>query len=295
MTKRVSALFLCIVLINTMNSGSAYSQQCDNGKVICWLQANRISIKKALDGSRTERDPAAVSFSKSGSSDPFYNVDVGAVVQYGEPFANSDKPLAFVLYPSVEWHASANPPKRANKFNVQGNSDLYIGDLTKSTFGEAFLFKTNVVRDLENNTTGATVSLLGGPASTRPWLPMAKSPIGSAIFSYTPYAGFEYFDNLSIQQGNLTVPAVNAGTLTLRLRLNLYAGPFEIISYGYLRHRTSGSDLLPSNLKLFTLSVNLYFDRGRYFSVGYDYENGRNPQNNFQKTSKSSVALKFRT
>ena len=48
------------------------------------------------------------------------------------------------------------------------------------------------------------------------------------------------------------------------------------------------------SVQIVTVSGNIYFDRGKHFAFGYDFENGRAPKANFDKQHSTAVGFKIR-
>jgi hypothetical protein len=284
--------------------------QTSETPIVSWLEKNEVAIRKTFDGkSKEEGEPARVSYNNPNTGRAFFLVDLAMKFSEWDVCANCIG-KSVILYPVLEWHRSTSEFEEADKFKVGPSADLLFGDLTKQLLAALFVVKGNYERDAVKDTNSANASVLFGlmggnkAGGGNTWLPMShvNDGNGDLLLRYAPYIGVEYYDNLVIEKKNLpTIPAISLTAVAAHLQVDLYPfnrptnpGWFEITtSYAY-RRRTGGGDELGRHLALFSSSVNIYFDTPRHFALGYDYESGRSPKNNFDKQHSSSVGFKVK-
>ena len=301
--------YLPCVVVFVLMANRATAQNDSGGPVVDWLVNHEVSIRKTFEGkSKEESEPAKISYNNPDAGRDFWLVDLG--VKFGEWDLCADCNGSVIVYPTFEWHRSTNEFEANNKVKAGPSMDILLGDLTKKRVIPIILVKATYNRDAVKDTNSGTFTGLAGlmgankSGGGNTWLPMShiNDAGGNLILRYAPFVGVEHNSNLIIERKGL--PSIDANELTalaLHLQIDLYPlnsadspGWFEIVtSYAY-RRRLNGDEQIGDHLNAFSVSANLYVDVGRHFAIGYDYESGRKPTNNFDDQHSSSIGLKVK-
>jgi hypothetical protein len=261
------------------------------------LEAAGIVVRQSFVGVKEENLPASLNYVDSTLSGRSVNLDL-AVKQKGfewDPQANQ----TLLVSPSIEWHRSTATAMPTDKVSGAANLEYFVGTGGVGN-GLVSQGKASVTRDVVKNQTQETASLLltlrhmNGPGDKLSFL-------GYGFFY--PYVGFEYFRNLPLQQGTVTVaPAVNLSFVTERLYLELYPfnsdpkGPrrLQLLGTYTYRERVAGDQAAARAYGLLELTVLYYLDSALRSAIAYSFEDGHNPLNNFLHDRKSSIAFKLK-
>lgn len=262
------------------------------------LDAAGVFVRQNFVGVKEENLPATVSYVDSTLAGHSYLVDLAVKLKDFQPVSRSDQTL--LVSPSVEWHRSDLKGNGTNKLSAAGNLEYFVKTVGGIRDGLIFQGQASVTREVVKNQTEEMASLLatlshkGGPGDHLQYL---------GYGFYYPYLGFEYFANLPLTQAMTTLaPAVDLAFATGRLYLELYPfnskpkGPrrFQLIGTYTYRKRVGGDREAAQGYGLLELSALYYLDTARRVAIGYTYEDGHNPTNNFLFDRRSSIALKLK-
>jgi len=262
------------------------------------LEATGVVVRQSFVGVNAENLPATVSYVDSTLSGHSYLVDLAVKLNGFQPVSRPDQTL--LVSPSVEWHRSDRKGNGINKLSAAGNVEYFVKTGAGIRDGLIFQGQASVTREVVGNQTEEMASLLttlshkGGPGDHLQYL---------GYGFYYPYLGFEYFANLPLTQGTTTLaPAVDLAFATGRLYLEIHPfnskpkGPrrFQLIGTYTYRKRVGGDRDAAQGYGLLELSALYYLDAARRVAIGYTYEDGHNPTNNFLFDRRSSIALKLK-
>jgi hypothetical protein len=267
-----------------------------------------LSVRKSFVGTNDVNQPAAISFATASGGRTFYNMDIGIKhrgidCMFGDPHSDPLSRPELLLSPTVEFHRSSVTTAEVNKLSAGVNSEYYpkkqIGQISPFIF-----LKTSVARDAQKHRTsgGASLSVSAkalegnsGPGQD------IRTPNGLLLGLYYPYIGVDYFHNLPVTTGLVRAPAVDATFASARLYIQWYpfnftnkVSQFQVLVDASLRRRIGGDSSLPQTPGLVVADAIYFFDVKRRFGLGFEFEKGRNPQNNFQELRISSLNLKLK-
>jgi hypothetical protein len=305
----VRLAILLLLCATPLAAQTPAGQPASEGQVIDWLKANDFSVRKTFDGkSKDESEPARFSYSKASGLEGYWLVDLGIKIKEWELCDCTGKSL--LLYPVVEWHKTTNTLDPLNKFKIGAALDTHWGDLRTQSVAPVALFKASYERDALNDLNSQIYSVLVGiqgvnkAGGGNTWLPMShiNDVNGNLVFRYAPFAGLEHFDNLKIDRKGLpTIDPTRLTAFSFHLQVDLYPlnrptnpGWLELVGTFAHRRKIGGDDTVEDSLSFVTASLNVYFDHGRHFAIGGDYEDGRSPKSNFTRQHSTGVALKIK-
>ncbi len=263
------------------------------------------SIRKSFVGTKDEKQPASLSFASASEGDDYYNVDF-AIKHRGIDCSAEGEHLVhqLLLFPSGEWHRSSITSAETNKVTASGNAEYYVRRVA-GKFMPFVLLKPSLTRDIQKDTTASTITLhVSGKSlarDRRPGAAIRRESDDALIARYYPYAGLEYHRNLAITTGLVRAAELEATFAIARLYLEWYPlnntpdeGQFQILADAAFRHRFAGDDGVPKSPWIINSSATYYFDPELRFGLGYEFEVGRNPLNNFERLRVQSLNLKLR-
>lgn len=304
---------VAVLVVGLLLGASAGAEEPKKRNAIAtWLERKGISIRKAVDGSRNESKPAAVTWVDDSTKDgQFYLVDLAVRFRERELVNEGDGSL--LLYPAVEWHKSTQSGRKADQLSGSLRFEyrpFALAGYTSDNKRVPPLVPTQVLRavsplilgsikyseDLarEDDEIGGSVFL--SLTSNKRGLPGAAFRSGDGAFRgrYYPYVGLERFEP--------TIDGTKAGVEFLTARLYFEVYPITSLTHQYMqvvfeytyRDRIGGDGFSGDSASELSLSVNLYLDDHGNLAIGYDYVKGEDPRNAFLDREISSVALKFR-
>jgi len=309
MRREVGAFLVAGLLLGA--SAGAEPPEKRNG-IAEWLKRNGISIRKAIDGSRNESRPAAVTWVDDSTKDgQFYLVDLAVKLRERELVKVGDG--SFLLYPAVEWHKSTQSGRKADQlsgslrfeyrpFALAGYSPenqrlppLFPGQVLRAV-SPLILGSIKYSEDLVRKDDEIGGSVFLSLTSNKRGFPGAafRSADGAFRGRYYPYVGLERFEP--------ALDGTKAGVEFLTARLYFEVYPVTSLTRQYMqvvfeyayRDRIGGEGFSGKSASELSLSLNLYLDDHGHLAIGYEYVKGEDPRNAFLDREISSVALKFR-
>jgi hypothetical protein len=283
-----------------------------------WKQ---FEIREAFDGDSGEQQAGSVGFVDPGKDTPAYFLLDGGIrlkpqsVHLGDSQSPAGHEALLIWYPSFEWHhLGSEALSRQEATNSGGpglNAELWIGNPDSTSLKVYFLAKGAVTRDVLNDTTEKSASMLLGlfqaPADAsvnggfRPGSPIKVG--GYQRVRYFPYFGFEYFRQLAITSGDDTVaPIYDGGDFLAKVDFEITPFHHETLP-GHIRFVVSGKYEYRHLLKqiaaidsreaqFVNAEISYYFVTDRKFGLGLTFDSGKAPGVNFTTQHRTALVLK---
>lgn len=251
------------------------------------LQRWQLLIRRSFSSRVEEQRPATLTYETAGEGRNDYHIDLAA----GRYFKSEN--LSFS--PSIEWHRRSLDSVDKNRVSGALTTDwTKAASLTTLVRGRAA-----VGRDVANGITTSSASLL-----VSAYVPRGQTSGSSLLYhgiykgTFYPYAGIEYFHNQPV--GDLT--SVNATMLLAMVEARLAPlnqsktgidSPMEI-NGSFAWRKPLNNDRLGNRYQLLKLDLNLYLDAMHHVALGFEYQNGQDPDEHLASGHAGLVALRFK-
>jgi hypothetical protein len=300
------AIALLFLIVGTSTSPAAAA---DND-LPAWLKP--FEIRQTFDGGNGEGQPAVISLvAPHDGAKPYGLVDVA--VKRTMPDLRFGV-VDLVPAPAVEYHQAKSETllaqDRINKLSPEliatfMFSHVQVPGLPGGHPVIPFLFtKYAVNHDFLTGENGGTASFLAEPYSRIPWIPGGVTD--PAFLHYVPSAGFEYFNNPAIKDGDTVLASAFAGwTATVRLYVELdllnplfpvkaTEQPAFVMLLTTAVRKPLGMESDASHHTVTSIEMNYYFDKNQIVGIGYTHQTGEDPKVNFVRQRRDVLALKVK-
>lgn len=251
----------------------------------------QINVRKSFATKLDEQKPANLSYVTSGKQQDNYNIDIAV--------AAKKKTERFEFGPVVEWHRDSTSEKPKNKLSFGGTAD---GKLF--SFGTLWIdsrIDADFVRDFHNDETSGVLSFLLSPYRPDPAAFMASTVRGginnSIRATFYPYVGVERWHRQAVRDleslnVTMAMARLEVKLLPFNEAVNGVESPFEVVASYTYRHPFS--DDLESRYDLFAAEANYFLDDQHRVAIGFSYQNGSDPEDDFANGHKGVVALRLK-
>ena len=251
----------------------------------------QINVRKSFASKLDAQKPANLSYVTSGKQQDLYNIDIAVAAQR--------KTTRFELGPVVEWHRDSTSEKPKNRLSFGGTADgqlFSIGQILIDSRIDA-----DLVRDFHKNQTGGVVSLLFSPYRPDPEAFMASTlrsgSTGAIRATFYPYVGAERWHRQAVrdvESTNVTMALarIEVKFLPFNPGVNGVESPFEIVTSYTYRHPFDED--LENRYDLFSAEANYFLDQRHRLAIGFSYQNGSDPEDDFANGHKGVVALRLK-
>jgi hypothetical protein len=251
----------------------------------------QLLIRRSFSSRVQEQESATVTYETAGKGRNDYHIDAAA----GRYFKSGNLNIS----PSVEWHRRSVSSVDRNRLSADLTGDWTIeaGSVTPLLRGQA-----EVGRDLVKGITTSTGSLL--LSGFVPHGDLSGSSLtlhGSYKGTFYPYAGLEYFHNQPV--GDLTSVSTTMALAMVETRLAPWNGSTKGIdsaleidgSYAFRKPLNSaGNGALRNRYQLLKLALNVYLDTMHHVALGFEYQNGQDPDGHLVSGHAGLLALRFK-
>jgi hypothetical protein len=249
----------------------------------------QLLIRRSFASRAQEQESATLTYETAGKGRNDYHIDLAA----GRYFEHGD----FNVSPSVEWHRRSLNSVDRNRVSADLTADwtMHAGSVAPLLRGQA-----EVGRDLVKGISTSTASLL-----LSGFVPHGDLPGSSLLYhgsykgTFYPYAGLEYFHNQPV--GDLASVSTTMALAMVETRLapwNRSAkgidSALEIDGSYALRKPVSSNDALRNRYQLLKLALNVYLDAMHHVALGFEYQNGQDPDAHLDSGHAGLLSLRFK-
>jgi hypothetical protein len=265
------------------------------------LQNQGFQLRKALDGTLDESRPAEIGWANDRVTHrEFWNINAAARITNWAPWRRERKghqtsePL--IISPIVEWHHFALGSTTTRKLSAKLNAVYQPFGLDPLT--PVVIVSGQYVRDFEQRKWATSVSSLLSIRGERQLLPGSHwRPLqGQADVLYYPYVGYEYYAKLPTVTGEPVSLAMSRLSAEVDLfgRRNPQAQILQVVLTWTYRRRLTAREGIPRNPGLLTAGLTYCVTQACNVGVGYDYQHGESPLDDFKFSERSSIGLRLK-
>lgn len=252
------------------------------------LQGWQLLIRRSFSSRVQEQRPATLTYETAGGGHNDYHIDLAA----GRYYRSRDLNIS----PSVEWHRRSLDSVDRNRVSGAITADW---TMKAASFTPLLRGRTEIGRDVAKGITTSTASLLFSG-----FVPHADSSGSSLEYhgiykgTFYPYAGVEYFHNQPVGDlisvnTTMLLAMVEARLAPLNRSSKGFDSAFEI-NGSYAWRKPLNSDGLRSRYQLLKLDINLYLDAMHHVALGFEYQNGQDPDEHLTSGHTGLVSLRFK-
>ena len=266
------------------------------------------SLRKSFQSKSAAADPAVITFLKpeGKASSWLLNAAIGYNV-----LQNSSAVLE--LSPYVEYNRNTLIEKEQNNWQLGLSSEWQPLDIFEKGWTPVLIGVIKFYDDQVHNNTSFQGNYYFTPVFKGRglegkyfWIPNNVSNFGNIIqFSYSPYLGFEQENRINTAE-EASKGSIYRVMLRVTTKISLFPlnaalrEKFELTTDYQFRSNLSESvdNIETSHYNYFTAGANFLlfsFENGkRVAKIGFDYTNGENPNNNFEKQAFYALSLKLK-
>jgi hypothetical protein len=249
----------------------------------------QLLIRRSFSSRVQEQRPATLTFETAGEGRNDYHIDVAV----GRYFKSENLSIS----PSIEWHRRSLDSVDRNRLSGAVTTDWTLK--SSPSFTPLIRGRAELGRDVANSITTSTASLLASG-----FIPNGDSSGSSLTYhgiykgTFYPYAGLEYFHNQPIGElASVSTTMVMAMVEAKVAPLNGSAKGIDSaleINGSYAFRKPLNHDGLRTRYQLLKLDVNLYLDAPHHLALGFEYQNGQDPDEHLAGGHSGLVALRFK-
>jgi hypothetical protein len=252
------------------------------------VQRWQLLIRRSFSSRVQEQRPATLTYETAGEGRNNYHIDLAV----GRYYKNGNLNVS----PSIEWHRRSLDSVDRNRVSAALTTDW---TLKAASFTPLLRGRVDVGRDVANSITTSTASLLASG-----FLPDGDATGSTVKYhgiykgTFYPYAGLEYFHNQPVGDlvsvnTTMALVMVEAKFVPLNHATKGVDSALEI-NGSYAFRKPISDEGLRSRYGLLKLDLNLYLDAMHHVALGFEYQNGQDPDAHLASAHSGLVAVRFK-